>query len=186
MSKLIYITNTSLDGYIEDHSGAFDWVNSDHVFDFITELLRPIRTHLLGRRLHETMAYWDAPVEGYPPEQRDFARVWQKAAQIVFSRTLTGAPPRVARVERNFDPEAARKLKRESEHDIFIGGAELAGLALESNLVDECHLFLNPVIVGGGKPAFRAALRRDLELLETRRFGTGVIHLRYRMRGGTP
>jgi len=186
MSKLIYITNASLDGYIEDHTGAFDWVNSDQVFDFITELLRPIRTHLLGRRLYETMAYWGAPVEGYPPEQRDFARVWQKAAQIVFSRTLTGAPPRVARVERNFDPEATRKLKRESEHDIFIGGAELAGLALESNLVDECHLFLNPVIVGGGKPAFRAALRLHLELLETRRFGTGVIHLRYRMRGGTP
>ena len=87
--------------------------------------------------------------------------------------------------EREFDPEATRKLKRESEHDIFIGGAELAGLALESNLVDECHLFLHPVIVGGGKPAFRAALRRDLELLETRRFASGAIHLRYRMRGAT-
>lgn len=183
MSKLIYITNASLDGYIEDPSGAFDWVNSDRVFDFITELLRPIGTHLLGRRLYETMAYWDAPVENYPPEHRDFARVWQKAEKIVFSRTLTGAPTRIARIERDFDPEATRKLKRESEHDIFIGGAELAGLALESDLVDECHLFLHPVIVGGGKPAFRAALRRDLELLETRRFGTEVIHLRYRMRG---
>jgi dihydrofolate reductase len=185
MSKLIYITNTSLDGYIEDQTGAFDWVNSDQVFDFITELLRPIGTHLLGRRLYETMAYWDAPVEGYPQEQRDFARIWQKAEKIVFSRTLTGAPPRVACVERNFDPEATRKLKRESERDIFIGGAELAGLGLGSDLVDECHLFLNPVIVGGGKPAFRAVLRRHLELLETRRFDTGVIHLCYRVRGGT-
>ena len=89
----------------------------------------------------------------------------------------------MARIEREFDAEATRKLKRESEHDIFIGGAELAGLAFESNLVDECHLFLHPVIVGGGKPAFRAARRRHLELLETRRFGTGAIHLRYRLRG---
>jgi dihydrofolate reductase len=173
MSKLIYITNTSLDGYVEDETGAFDWGIPDQVHAFITELLRPIGTHLYGRRLYETMAYWDAPVEGYPPEHRDFARVWQKAEKIVFSRTLTGATTR-------------NKLKRESEHDLSIGGAELAGLALEADLVDECHLFLHPVIVGGGKPAFRAALRRNLELLETRRFGTGVIHLRYRIRGGTP
>ena len=184
MSKLIYITNMSLDGYIEDETGAYDWGNPDQVFEFITELLRPIGTHLYGRRLYETMAYWDAPVEGYAPEQRDFARVWQKAEKIVFSRTLAGSTTRNTRVEREFDVESIRKLKRESEHDIFIGGAELAGLALESDLVDECHLFLHPVIVGGGKPAFRAALRRNLELLETRRFSTGVIHLRYRIRGG--
>jgi dihydrofolate reductase len=182
MSKLIYATNTSLDGYVEDETGAFDWVNPDQVFPFITELLRPIGTYLYGRRLYETMAYWDAPVEGYPPEHRDFARVWQKAEKIVFSRTLKGATTRNTRVERDFDLEAIRKLKRESEHDIIIGGAELAGLALEADLVDECQLFLNPVILGGGKPAFRAALRRNLELLETRRFGTGVIHLRYRNR----
>jgi dihydrofolate reductase len=184
MSKLIYITNTSLDGYVEDETGAFDWVIPDQVHAFITELLQPIRTHLYGRRLYETMGYWDAPVEGYPPEHRDFARVWQKAAKIVFSRTLTGATTRNTRVERDFDLEAIRKLKQESEHDISIGGAGLAGLALEADLVDECQLFLNPVIVGGGKPAFRAALRRNLELLETRRFGTGVIHLGYRIRGG--
>ena len=186
MPKLIYITNTSLDGYVEDESGAFDWVNPDQVHAFITELLRPIGTYLYGRRLYETMAYWDAPVEGYPPEHRDFARIWQTAEKIVFSRTLTGATTRNTRVERDFDLEAIRKLKRESEHDINIGGAELAGLALEGDLVDECHLFVNPVIVGGGKPAFRVALRRNLELLETRRFDTGVIHLRYRIRDGTP
>jgi dihydrofolate reductase len=186
MSKLIYITNTSLDGYIEDESGAFDWVISDQVFAFITELLRPIGTYLYGRRLYETMAYWDAPVEGYPPEQRDFVRVWQKAEKIVFSRTLTGATARNTRVERDFDLEVIRKLKQEAEHDIDIGGAEVAGLALEGDLVDECHLFIHPAIVGGGKPAFRAALRRNLELLETRRFGTGVIHARYRVRGGSP
>src|SRR4051812_41556738 len=114
MSKLIYVTHASLDGYIEDQTG-------------------PIGTHLLGRRLYETMAYWDAPAEVYPPEHREFARVWQKAEQIVFSRTRTDAPTRVARIEREFDPEATRKLKRESDHDIFIGGAELAGIALESD-----------------------------------------------------
>lgn len=185
MSKLIHITNTSLDGYIEDETGAFDWGNTDQIHPFVTELLRPIGTHLYGRRLYETMAYWDAAVESYPPEHRDFARVWQRAEKIVFSRTLTGASARNARVERDFDPSAIRKLKRESERDIFIGGAELAGLALRADLIDECHLLLNPVILGGGKPAFPAALRRNLELLETNRVGTGVIHLRYGIRGGT-
>ncbi|MFN2461162.1 MAG: dihydrofolate reductase family protein [Candidatus Velthaea sp.] len=186
ISKLIYITNTSLDGYVEDETGAFDWVIPDQVHAFITDLLRPIGTLLCGRRLYETMTCWDAPVEGYPPEHRDFARIWQEREKIVFSRTLTGVTTRNTCVERDFDLEAIRKLTRESEHDMSIGGAELAGLALEADLVDECHLFVNPVVVGAGKPAFRAALRRNLELLETRRFGTGVIHLRYRIRGGTP
>lgn len=185
MSKLIYITNMSLDGYVEDRTGAFDWVNPDEVFGFITELLRPIGTYLYGRRLYETMACWEAPVESWPPEHREFARVWQKGEKIVFSRTLTHATTRHTRVERNFDLEAIRTLKRESAHDISIGGAELAGLALEGDLVDECQLFVNPVIVGGGKPAFREASRLRLELLETRRFGTGVIHLHYRARGRT-
>jgi dihydrofolate reductase len=182
MAKLIYITNTSLDGYIEDETGAFDWVNPDPVYEFITELMRPIGAHLYGRRLYETMAYWDAPVQSYPPEQRDFARIWQNAEKMVFSRTLTGIAARNARVERNFDLEAIRKLKRESELDLFIGGAELAGVALEADLVDECQLFVNPVIVGGGKPAFRITSRQNLELLETRRFANGVIHVRYRIR----
>ena len=179
MSKLIYITNTSLDGYIEDETGAFDWDIHDHVHAFIAELLRPVGTYLYGRRLYETMAYWDAPVESYPPEYRDFARIWQKPEKIVFSRSLTSAATRNTRVERDFDLDALRKLKRESEHDIIIGGAELAGLALEADLVDECHLFLHPVIVGCGKPAFRAL--RNLELLETRRFSSGVIHVHYRI-----
>jgi dihydrofolate reductase len=186
MAKLIYITNTSLDGYIEDETGAFDWGDTDQVHPFITDLLRPIGTHLYGRRLYETMAYWNAPVESYPPERRDFASVWQRAEKIVFSRTLTGALARNTRVERDFDSEAIRKLKRESEHDIIIGGAELAGVALEADVVDECHLLLHPVIFSAGKPAFRAGLRRNLELLETRRIGTGVVHLRYRVRGVTP
>jgi dihydrofolate reductase len=179
MAKLIYITNTSLDGYVEDETGAFDWVNPEQVHGFITELVRPMQTHLYGRRLYETMAYWDAPVDGYPPEHRDFARVWQKAEKIVFSRTLTDASTGNTRIERDFDSEAIRKLKGESEHDIVIGGAELAALALEADLVDECQLFVNPVIVGSGKPAFRRGFRRNLELLETHRFDTGVIYLRY-------
>jgi len=185
MSKLIYITNTSLDGYVEDETGSFEWGNPEQVHDFITDLLRPINTYLYGRRIYETMAYWEAPIDSYPPDQRAFAEVWQKAEKIVFSRTLTTATTRNTRVERDFDAEAIRKFKRESAHDINIAGAELASVALEANLVDECHLFVNPVIVGGGKPAFRPALRRNLELLETRRFDTGVVHLHYRVRGVT-
>lgn len=179
MSKLIYINNMSLDGYVEDETGSFDWLNAYEVHDFITELIRPMGTYLYGRRLYETMAYWHAPLDSYPPEQQNFATVWQKAEKIVFSRTLTGATSPNTRFERDFDPEAIRKLKQESEHDINIGGAELAGVAMEADLVDECHLFLYPIIVGGGKPAFRPSLRRNLELLETRRFSTGVIHVRY-------
>ena len=185
MSKLIYITNTSLDGYIEDETGAFDWLNPDQVFEFITDLVRPIGTYLYGRRLYETMVYWGGPVDDYPPEHRGFATVWQKHKKIVFSRTLTDVTTGNTRIERDFDVEAIRELKQESAHDIAIGGAELAGLALEADLVDECHLFLYPMIVGGGKPAFRPALRRHLELLETHRFDTGVIHVRYRIQGGS-
>ena len=181
MSKLIYIINTSLDGYVEDETGALDWANPDQIFDFITELVRPIETQLYGRRLYETMCHWGAPIEDYPAEQRDFARIWQTAGKIVFSRTLTEAATHNTRVERDFVPEAIRKLKRDSEHDICIGGPELAGLALEADLVDECQLFVHPVILGGGKPAFRASFRRSLELLETRPFDAGVIYLRYRI-----
>src|SRR5262249_38579182 len=131
---LIYITNTSLDGYVEDETGAFDWVNPEHVFEFITELVRPIGTYLYGRRLYQTMAYWGAPVEGYPSERQDFARIWQKGEKIVFSRTLTSATTANTHVERDFDLETIRTLKRESAHDIGIGGAELAGHALEADL----------------------------------------------------
>ena len=112
MSKLIYINNMSLDGYVEDENGAFDWLISDQVHEFITELVRPMGTYLYGRRLYETMAYWDAPVDSYPREQRDFAQVWQKAEKIVFSRTLTTATTRNTRVEREFDVEVIRKLKQ--------------------------------------------------------------------------
>jgi dihydrofolate reductase len=183
MSKLIYITNTSLDGYIEDETGSFDFGNAEQVHERITDLIRPVGTHLYGRRLYESMAYWDGTVEDYPPDQRAFAQVWQKADKIVYSRTLTGSTARNTRVEQDFDPEAVRTLKQASPHDIIIGGAELAGLALDADLVDECHVFLYPVVVGGGKPAFRPGFRRNLELLETSRFSAGVIHVHYRVRG---
>ncbi len=184
MAKLMYVINTSLDGYVEDETGAFDWVHPDRVFAFITELVRPIGTILYGRRLYETMAFWGAPMKSYPAEHRDFARIWQTSEKIVFSRTLERATAPNARIERDFEVEAIRTLKRESAHDISIGGAELAGCALEADLVDECHLFLHPVIVGGGKPAFRAVVRPNLELLETHRLGSEVLYVRYRVRTG--
>jgi dihydrofolate reductase len=181
MPKLVYITNTSLDGYIEDETGAFDWENAEQVHPFIVEVLQRIGIHLYGRRLYETMTHWEAPIENYPAVYRDFARLWQQAEKVVFSRTLRRVTAPNTHVERDFDLEAIRRLKLESKHDIFIGGAELACVALDADLVDECHLFLYPVIVGGGKPAFRAGLRRNLELLETRRVGTAVTYVHYRV-----
>jgi dihydrofolate reductase len=185
MARLIYITNATLDGYIEDATGAFDWPTSHQLFEFFTALLRPMGTLVYGRRLYEKMAYWDATVESYPPEHRDFAQVWQRPTKIVFSRTMSTATTRKTRVIRDFDIEAIRKLKLESEHDMSIGGAELAAVALEAGLVDECHVVVHPLVVGGGKPAFRTGSRHSFELLETRRFDVGAVHLHYRVRGGT-
>jgi dihydrofolate reductase len=144
--------------------------------------LQPIGTYLYGRRIYETMAYWEEPIEKYPPEARDFARVWQKTEKIVFSRALSSAPGRNTRVAHDFDAEAIRALKRASNHDLAIAGAQLAGLAFEAKLVDECHLFLHPVVVGGGKPAFPLGVHANLDLVETRRFSTGVVHVHYRVR----
>ncbi|HTU80886.1 MAG TPA: dihydrofolate reductase family protein [Candidatus Acidoferrales bacterium] len=151
------------------------------VHEFVTDLLKPVGIHLYGRRVYQTMSYWEAPVESYPPDRAEFARLWQKAAKIVFSRTLTAVTTGNTRLERDFDVAAIRRLKEESQHDIIVGGAELAGAAFENDLVDECHLFINAILVGGGKPAIRAGLRRHLELLATRRFDTGVVHLHYRV-----
>lgn len=181
MSKLIYITNTSIDGYIEDESGSFDFENPEQIHPLVIELLQPVGTFLYGRRLYEMMAYWDEPVEQYPLERRPFAEIWHKPEKIVFSRTLANVATRNTRIERNFEPDAIRKLKRESARDITIGGAELAGIALEAGLVDECHLLVHPVIFGGGKPAFTPGLRQSFELLETRRIGASITYLRYRV-----
>jgi dihydrofolate reductase len=186
MAHLIYIANTSLDGYIEDRDGKFDWTAPDEeYFRFISNLVREAGTYLYGRRMYETMMVWetDPNLAAENPLTRDFAEIWQAANKIVYSRTLPAASTRKTRLERDFDPEAIRKLKETVEQDILIGGAELAAHAFRSGLIDECHLFLIPIIVGGGKPSLPDNVQLELELLEERRFGSGVVLLRYAARG---
>jgi len=193
MARLIYSTITSLDGYIEDARGEFDWYRPDEeVFSFITNLEGSVGTYLYGRRLYETMLYWEtAPVDGSPPEGshtepgsstsfRDFTQMWRAAEKVVYSRTLKSTSSAKTRIERSFDPKAVRRLKSTTSHDLTVGGAELAGQAIRSGLVDELQQFVVPVIVGGGKPWLPKNLRLDLELLESRRFASGVVYLRYR------
>lgn len=184
MAKLIYSAITSLDEYVEDKQGNFDWCTpDDEVLAFINDLERPIGTYLYGRRMYETMVFWEtAPTSGdQPAEDRDFAELWRAAEKVVYSRTLQAPSSGRTRVEREFDPTAVRRLKESLASDITVGGAELAGQAIAAGLVDECHLFLNPVIVGGGKRALPDGVRVQLELLAERRFRSGVVHLRYRM-----
>ena len=187
MANLIYVANTSLDGYTEDKDGKFDWTDpSEEVFRFITNLVRATRTHLYGRRMYETMMVWetDPKLAAESPLMRDFAEIWQAADKIVYSRTLEAVSTRKTQMERNFNPEAIRQLKEAVEQDILIGGPELAAHAFRSGLIDECHLFLVPIILGGGKPSLPDNLRLELELLEERRFGSGVVFLRYRTKQG--
>ena len=183
MAHLIYTINMSLDGYIEDKDGKFDWTDpSDEVFRFITDLIRADGMHLYGRRTYESMMVWetDPSLAGPSPLMRDFAQVWQAADKIVYSRTLEAVPTRKTQIERNFEPEAIRRLKDSLQQDIHIGGAELAAQAFRSGLIDEFNLFIKPIIVGGGKPALPDNVRLKLELVEERRFDNGEIFLRYR------
>ncbi len=183
MPKLIYQAIASLDGYVEDEAGKFDWAAPDHeVHAFVNELERPIGTYLYGRRMYETMVFWETASAGadQPAASRDFAEIWRAAEKIVYSRTLGTVSSARTRIERQLDPDAVRRLKEGSETDITIGGAELAGQALAQGLVDECHLFLGPILVGGGKRALPDGCRAQLELLDERRFRNGVVHLRYR------
>ena len=185
MANLIYVANTSLDGYTEDKDGKFDWTEpSEEYFRFITNLVRATRTHLYGRRMYETMMVWetDPNLAGQSPLMRDFAQVWQAADKIVYSRTLKAVSTRKTQIERNFDPEAIRRLKESVELDIHIGGAELAAQAFRAGLIVECHLFIIPIIVGGGKAGLPDNVRLELELLEERRFGNGEVYLRYRVK----
>ena len=185
MANLIYVANTSLDGYTEDKDGKFDWTEpSDEYFRFITNLVRATRTHLYGRRMYESMRVWetDPDLAAGSPLRRDFAEIWQAANKIVYSRTLETISTRKTQLERTFDPEAIRQLKATSEHDILIGGPELAAHAFRAGLIDECHLFLIPILVGGGKSALPDNVRLDLELLEERCFSDGTVFLRYRTR----
>jgi len=188
MAHLIYIANLSLDGYTEDMEGKFDWTDhpDEEGFRFITNLVRATGTHLYGRRMYETMMVWetDPNLAAESPLNRDFAEIWQAADKIVYSRKLEAVSTRKTQLERNFDPEAIRQLKETVTQDILIGGPELAAHAFRSGLIDECHLFLAPIILGGGKPALPDNVRLELELLEERRFGNGTVFLRYRTRQG--
>ena len=184
MSKLIYITNVSLDGYIEDAHGNFDWTDpSDEYFAFITDLLRPHGTYLYGRRLYETMTVWETdPALAAPSElMSDFARVWQAANKVVYSTTLPEVSTAKTRLERTFDPDAIRALKASAADDLTVGGANLAAHAFRAGLVDECQLFIHPVIVGAGKSSLPRDVRAELELLDEHRFGNSVIYVRYRV-----
>jgi dihydrofolate reductase len=186
MVKLIYSPIASLDGYVEDEQGKFDWaLPDDEVHAFVNEFERRIGTYLYGRRMYETMVSWETVSGGadQPAVIRDFAEIWRAAEKIVFSRTLQTVASARTHIERNFDPDAVRRLKEAAGADITIGGAELAGQAIAAGLVDELHLFLGPIVVGGGKRALPDDIRVPLALLEERRFRNGVVHLRYRVSG---
>jgi dihydrofolate reductase len=182
MAKLIYAPIASLDGFVEDEQGSFGWAAPDEeVHAFVNELERSIGIHLYGRRMYETMVYWEtAASDG---EQRAvsgaYAEIWRAAEKIVYSRTLESVSSARTRIERAFDPGAIRELKEATAADISVGGAELAGQAIAAGLVDELHLLLVPSLVGGGKPALPRDVRLDLELLDQRRFASGVAYLRY-------
>ena len=184
MSKLIYIANVTLDGYIEDSQGRFDWTApSDDVFAFITDLVRPTGTYLYGRRLYETMAVWetDPALAAQSELMSAFARVWQAANKVVYSTTLHAVSTAKTQLERNFDPDAIRDLKAAAANDLTVGGANLAAHAFRAGLVDECQFLIGPVFVGAGKSALPRDTRADLELLDERRFSNGVVYVRYRV-----
>jgi dihydrofolate reductase len=177
VSRLIYSAIASLDGYVADEQGRWDWSEPDEeVHAAVNDLMRPVGTHLYGRRMYEVLVAWET-IDDPDPVMRDFAQAWRAADKVVYSRTLEEVSSARTRIERDFDPEAVRRMK--AEGDLLIGGPEVGGQAIAAGLVDEIHLFLSPVIVGGGKPALPAGLRAGLELLGERRFGNGVVHLGY-------
>ena len=184
-AALIYAALCSLDGYVEDADGRFDWAEPDEdVHAFVNELERPISTYLYGRRMYETMAFWEtAPTDGEPAVFRDYAEVWRAADKVVYSKTLQTPSTARTRIERSLDPDAIRRLKASCASDLSIGGADLAGQAMAAGLVDELHLFVFPVIVGGGKRALPDGVRAELELVDQRRFDSGVVHLHHRVVG---
>lgn len=185
MAKLIYSAIASLDFCVEDKHGNFDWGNPDEeVHGLVNDLERPIGTYLYGRRMYETMVYWETArtTRDQRAVSQKFGEIWRAAEKIVYSRTLQTPSSARTRIERDFDPAAIRQLKESSARDITVAGAQLAGEAMAAGLVDECHLFLNPIVVGGGKRALPEDVRVQLELLDEHRFRSGVVHLHYRVR----
>jgi dihydrofolate reductase len=182
VAKLIYAALTSLDGYVADEEGSFDWAEPDEeVHTFVNDLERPIGTYLYGRRLYEVMVYWET-LKTSPGEPRyfaDYAEIWRAADKIVYSRTLNEVSSARTRIERAFDPDVVRQIKAGAERDIGVGGPDLAGQMIREGLVDECHLLVSPIVVGGGKRCFPGGVRAALELRDEHRFGSGVIHLHY-------
>jgi dihydrofolate reductase len=185
MAKLIYTALASLDGYIEDEQGKFDWAEPDQeVHSFVNDLERRIGTYLYGRRLYEVMAIWETlPLADQPAHIRDYAEIWRAAEKVVYSTTLQSVSTPRTRLERDFDVDTVRRLKAADQHDLAVGGPELAAHAFRAGLVDELHLLLAPVIVGGGKQCLPDDVRLRLELLDERRFENGVVHLHYAMAG---
>jgi dihydrofolate reductase len=184
MGKLIYVTNMSVDGYIEDENGAFDWFPpDDEVFRFSTDIVRAAGTFLYGRRLYEAMAVWetDPGLATRSALMADFAKAWQAADKTVYSTSLTAVSTARTQLERRFDPAAVQRLKAESGSDITVGGADLAAQAIRAGLVDECQLIVWPLVVGGGKPALPRGLRTTFALAGERRFANGVVQLVYRV-----
>lgn len=185
MAKLIYSAITSLDGYIEDENGEFDWAApSEELHAFVNDLERSIGTYLYGRRMYETMVFWETAGTGSEQRavSRDYAEIWRAAEKCVYSRTLEAPESARTRIEREFDPRAIRQLKESASRDISVGGPELAAQAFGAALVDECHLFLAPITVGGGKRALPSGVRIALDLLDHRSIGKGVVHLHYGVR----
>jgi dihydrofolate reductase len=186
MARLIYSVIASLDGYVADEHGNFDSLAPDEeVHAFVNDLERTVGTYLYGRRMYEVMVAWETmETAGRPEVLRDFAELWWAADKVVYSRTLREVSSARTRIEQEFEPETVRQMKALAERDITVGGPDLAGQALAAGLVDDCHLFLAPVLVGGGTRALPEAVRLQMKLLDERRFGSGVVHLHYRIAPG--
>ena len=182
MAKLIYFMPASLDGYIADETGSPDWSTPDEeVFAFINGLVRPIGTYLYGRKMYETMAVWETPevIPGRTPAMLDFARIWQAAGKIVYSKSRDAVSTPKTRLEREFHPQAVRELKAQSPLDISVAGPDLAAHAIRAGLVDEYHLLVVPAMLGGGKRVLPGNVSAKLDLLNERRFTNGMVYLRY-------
>ncbi len=184
MGSLIYATIGSLDGYIEDRDAKFDWAAPDEeVHRFVNELERPVGTYLYGRRMYEVMVFWETAhtLADQPDFSREFAEIWQAAEKVVYSKTLEAVSSARTRIERDFEPAAVRRMKAAAGRDISVGGPNLASQAIRAGLLDEYHVFVVPIVVGGGKRSLPDDVRIELELLDERRFGNGMVYLRYRV-----